>query len=340
MKKQDIAKLAGVSPSTVSLVLNGKAGVSNEVRSKILSLAKEHQIHYHIPQEQEKSIVLLKYFSHGMIVEENDGFILSIIEQVERECRRNLYCFKLHSFSKETLADAISFYTASPPSGIVVLGSEIEDRDIEQLLSIPCPKLILDSKMDTTAASSVLMANEDIVAAAMDHLYQLGHRKIGFVSSSIKSSNFTLRRSAYTRILRQLGMDDASSLVFTAAPTLGRSYEDMLYMLKNAEHLPTAFLAANDILAIGTIRALQELGIRVPEDISVVGIDDIPYSAITVPPLTTMRISRTSLGSAAFSLLSTLIDDPEFPNTCIQIAGKLVLRSSTAPPRSDDGGAQ
>ena len=60
MKKQDIAKLAGVSPSTVSLVLNGKAGVSNEVRSKILSLAKEHQIHYHIPQEQEKSIVLLK----------------------------------------------------------------------------------------------------------------------------------------------------------------------------------------------------------------------------------------------------------------------------------------
>ncbi len=328
MKKQDIAKLAGVSPSTVSLVLNGKAGVSNEVRSKILSLAKEHQIHYHIPQEQEKSIVLLKYFSHGMIVEENDGFILSIIEQVERECRRNLYCFKLHSFSKETLADAISFYTASPPSGIVVLGSEIEDRDIEQLLSIPCPKLILDSKMDTTAASSVLMANE------------LGHRKIGFVSSSIKSSNFTLRRSAYTRILRQLGMDDASSLVFTAAPTLGRSYEDMLYMLKNAEHLPTAFLAANDILAIGTIRALQELGIRVPEDISVVGIDDIPYSAITVPPLTTMRISRTSLGSAAFSLLSTLIDDPEFPNTCIQIAGKLVLRSSTAPPRSADGGAQ
>lgn len=340
MKKQDIAKLAGVSPATVSLVLNGKAGVSNEMRSKILSLAKEHHISYHIPQEQEKGIVFLKYYSHGMIVEENDGFILSIIEQVERECRKNLYCFKLHSFTSETLADTVAFYTTAPPTGIVILGSEIEDCDIERLLSIPCPKLILDSKMDTTAASSVLMANEDIVAAAMDHLYQLGHRKIGFVASSVKSSNFTLRYSAYIRMLHKLGIRDDESLVFTTAPTLGRSYEDMLYRLKNSEDLPTAFLAANDILAIGTIRALQELGVRVPEDVSIVGIDDIPYSAITVPPLTTMRISRTSLGSAAFLLLSTLINDPEFPNTCIQISGKLIVRSSTAPPRPVDGGTR
>lgn len=332
MKKQEIAKLAGVSPSAVSLVLNGKAGVSDETRSKILSIAKEHNVSYTIPKEQDKTIAFLKYSSHGIIVEENNGFILSIIEQLEKECRKNLYNFQLHSFSRESLNATVEYFTDSAPTGIVILGSEMEYGEINKLLSIPCPKLILDSKMDTALASSVLMANEDIVSAAFRHLYELGHRRIGFISSSIYSSNFDLRYNAYLNALREHRLDYDEEYVMTATPTLGGSYEDLLFALKKNRRRPTAFISANDILAIGAVRALQEAGYRVPDDISVVGIDDVPYSAITSPPLTTMKISRISLGSMAFDLLSHHIFDLGFPNTCIQLSGELIIRSSTAPP--------
>ncbi|MHC1770278.1 MAG: LacI family DNA-binding transcriptional regulator [Flexilinea sp.] len=330
MTIKEIAVLTGVSPATVSLVLNDKEGVSEETRKRILKVVEEKK--YSLPQTHKKnlrgSIRFLKYAAHGMVVEENQGFIASIIDQIEAECRRCSYDLIMTGCNRDTAVETFKMVASKPLDGVILLGSEMNEDQIRMMYQIKAPMIVIDNPMSYERVDSVVMANEDIAYEAVSYLYGLGHRNIGYFQSSVQIANFERRQIGYQAALNKLNLKPAPVVPLT--PTLQGAYKDMKAFLQK-EHCPVSsgVFADNDTIAIGAMKALQEMGYRIPADVSIIGVDDIPFSAINTPSLTTMRVSRSCIGKMAVDVLLKRIMHPENPFMHTQISGQLIERHST-----------
>ena len=173
------------------------------------------------------------------------------------------------------------------------------------------------------------MNNEDSVFSIVSHFAHKGHREIGMVKGSIETRNFKLREEGFAESLSRLGLDFDPSLVYAVDSTFHGAHEDMTALLARGVRLPGAIFCANDIIACGCMRAFRQAGLRVPEDISVVGFDDLPISAISDPPLTTIRVSKARIGQMAMQLLSArLRSEPQAPPAKVLIGGQLIERHS------------
>jgi len=329
---REIAELTGVSPATVSLVLNNKEGVSEETRKRVKAAIKAHN--YTPPLRQKKdaggSIRLIKYAAHGMVVEENQGFITSIIDQVEAECFRNHYTVVMTGCNSSTAEATFQLAAADPLDGVILIGSEFNQTVTQLMRQIKAPMVVIDNPMHYEPVDSVVMANEEIAYGAVRYLKQLGHETVGYFKSSVRIANFERREVGYLSALKDLSVKPGSTVSLT--PTLKGAYEDMQRMLqKRHPALASAYFADNDTIALGAMKALQEAGYSIPGDLSIVGVDDIPFSAINTPPLTTMRVSRSTIGKMAVDLLLKRIRNQYAPFVHMQITGQLIVRDSTCP---------
>jgi DNA-binding LacI/PurR family transcriptional regulator len=334
MTIREIAAIAGVSPAAVSLVLNNKKGVSEQTREHIKKVLSEYN---YTPAPQKKKVPrcrirLIKYSTHGMAVEENQGFVAAIIDHIESECRRYSYDLIMCGCNNKTAEETFKMIAQDPMDGVILLGSEFEASQFDMMKDIKEPIIVVDNSMKHQNVDSIVMANESISHAAVNYLYGLGHRRIGYFLTNVKISNFTERYEGYLDALEELGLTPPEPVLLT--PTLNGSYMDMKKLLESGAYVPEgAVLAGNDSIAIGAVRAIQEAGYKVPEDISVIGVDDIPYSSMMVPPLTTMRISRTVMGNLTVSLLRERMKHPDSPFMHMTISAQLVERGSTAPAK-------
>lgn len=330
MTIREIAAIAGVSPGAVSLVLNDKKGVSPQTRDRIKRVLEENN---YAPAAQSKKsarrhIRFIKYRTHGMAVEENQGFVASIIDQIEVECRRYNYDLIMCGCTNETAEETFKMVAEDPKDGVILLGSEFDADNFGMLRDIKAPIVVLDHSMQYENVDSVVMANANIAASAVTYLYNLGYRNIGYFLTSVKVSNFTERYNGYLEQLTKLGLTAPEPVLLM--PTLNGAYEDMKRLLESGAYVPEgAVRAGNDSIAIGAAKALQEAGYRIPDDISIIGVDDIPYSSMTVPPLTTMRISRSVMGILTVSILRERIKHPDWPYMHMQVTAQLVERGST-----------
>lgn len=331
---KEIAKIAQVSPATVSLVINNKPGVSEQTRERIISILESTRyISSRTTSRKPLSFAFLKYTEHGMVVEENQGFIPAIIEYIEYSCAQK----KIPLFTK--ISDKYSFETILfsqeilNVDGLFVLGTELNTSQIALLQKLKQPYLVIDNECRAYQMNSVVMNNHGIVRQAVEHLYSLGHRRIGYLCSNVEISNFLERRNGFYDSIRELGMQMCSRLLLT--PTLRGAYTDAKEQLKNEEDLPSAFFADNDTIAIGAIKAFQELGHKIPEDISIIGVDDIPYSSITSPALTTVKVSRRAMAefsvSALIQCVEAYLNNAPFPAIKTFVEGQLIIRDSTKP---------
>jgi LacI family transcriptional regulator len=332
MTVRKIAALAGVSPTAVSLVLNGKKGVGADTRDRIRKILTEHD--YTPAPRAKKSayrlIRLIKYRIHGMAVEENQGFTASIIDHIELECRRYHYDLVISGCTNETAEEVFRLTAHEPLAGLILLATEFDAANFDMLRAVRAPLVVLDHSMAGQDVDSVVMANANISAAAVRYLYDLGHREIGYFLTSVRVSNFTERYRGYLDKLAELGLTPPAPVLLT--PTLNGAYREMKRLLADRAYAPRgAVLAGNDSIAIGAARALREAGYRIPGDISVIGVDDIPFSSMTLPPLTTMRISRSAMGTLTVNLLRDRIRHPDWPSMKMQINAQLVERGSVAP---------
>lgn len=327
---REIAAMTGVSPAAVSLVLNNKEGVSPETRKRITQVLQENN--YVLPKKRKKhaggTVRLIKYAAHGMIVEENQGFIASIIDQIERECFRNQYHLIMTGCNSDNAEETFTMVAGNPLDGVILVGSEMNDSIIRMMHQIKAPIVVIDNPMYYEQVDSVVMANEEIAFDAVSYLSKLGYDQIGYFKSSIRIANFERREIGYQTALDKLPCKAGVSISLT--PTLKGAYEDMkAYLQHSSDLLSAAFFADNDTIALGAMKALQEAGFRIPEDISIIGIDDIPFSAINTPSLTTMRISRSTIGKMAVDILLKRIKNNKSPYFHMQITGQLVERNST-----------
>jgi len=327
---KELAKIAGVSPAAISIVLNDKKGVSDETRERVLDILKQYNYtNNKKTRGSSRNICFLKYKKHGMLVEQNEGFISTILDAVEAECRIKGYNLSM-IVSEHNFEETIRNMDFSTVDGLIVLGTELEEEQYGCLDSIKKPFIVVDNAARNHSCNSIAINNEETVMLALSHLSQLGHKSIAYFHSNVAIANFNERNLAFMRYCKEFDLDFVPENEFDIPPTLVGAYNSMKTCLSSKASLPSCAFADNDSIAIGAIKALKEAGYQVPKDISIIGFDDIHFSAIASPPLTTMRIPKALIGTLAVRQICDLIECSPYNDVKLQIGGELVLRSSTA----------
>ncbi len=330
IRVKDIALAVGTSPTTVSLVLNNKPGVGDELRAKILRTAQE--LGYSAPQgARSGSLCFLHIARHGHTVNrDHDVFIADYIEGLGQGAKREGLGLEILTYKSTPIERIIEAAQASGARGLVVLGTELNASDVEAFSCVRKPLVFLDTYHEFLPFDFVDMNNGDSAFLVVSFLKELGHRRIGFVKGAIETRNFRLREEGFVASLGRLGLGYDEGLVYTVDQTFHGAYEDMLAILSRGCALPSALFCANDIIACGVLKTLKEKGIDVPGDISIVGFDDLPLSSVADPPLTTIQVSKAQIGRMAIQLLQTRISsEANAPPSKVLIGGRLVVRQST-----------
>jgi DNA-binding LacI/PurR family transcriptional regulator len=333
IKIKDVAKVANVSAATVSLVLNNKPGVSEETRQKILqitqSLINSTQSHFSTNDGSAKAIRFLKIIKHGHVLNrDHNVFIASYLDGLEAEARAKGYNLEVTTI--DTVDTAAIGAAISHPNiqGLVVLGTELTEMDMSAFEPFNLPMVFIDTEYEHLPFNFVDMNNLEAAYQIIKHFIDNGHSQIGLIKTNVETGNFRLREQGFYNALQYYKMPLNRSFIFEVDSTFDGAYQNMLQILKKSASLPTALFASNDIIAYGCIKAFKEFGLQVPGDISIIGFDDLPLSALMDPPLTTMRISKKQIGRMAMKLLLEKIESSSSISSKIIIGSELVVRNS------------
>lgn len=332
IKLKDIAEAANVSVATVSLALNNKKGVSKIKREEIISVARRlgYKFEEHHPDEQANVIRFVIYKRHGYVVSDTP-FFSNLIEGMQRECRDNDYEMVISHITKneENYQEIIEDIKNDRACGIIILATEMYQNDLDYFRGINKPLILLDSYLKHEDYDFILINNTSAAYKATNYLINNNHRKIGYLHSSVHINNFYYRQQGFREALSDHGLEFDPGYLFELEPTLEGSYKDMKALLSGRlHHLPTAFFADNDIIAFGALRAMKEFGLKIPEDISIIGFDDMPYCLISNPRLTTIRVFKHDIGRLAVKRLLEKIKLADEVIQKIEVATELVERES------------
>ncbi len=326
----EIARDASVSMSTVSKVLNGRAGVSDPVRERIEGLL--HSAGYSRRGTAHSQGRMLE-----LVFENIDSeWSLEIIRGVDRVARENgLSVILTESGDHYAPApDWIDGILRRRPVGVVLLFSKLSVDHKRQLRTRNIPFVVLDPAGDPDPdVASVGSGNWSGGLAATRHLIGLGHRRIAMINGPAQMLCSRARLSGYRSALDEVGIAFDPALVDGGM----FHYEDGVAAgtrLLTMDDPPTAIFAGNDLQAFGVYEAARLLGLSVPDDVSVVGYDDVPSASWMGPKLTTVRQPLIEMAEQATRLVLALKDDPHRKVIRVDLATSLVVRSSTAPPRS------
>ncbi|TVR04416.1 MAG: LacI family transcriptional regulator [Spirochaetaceae bacterium] len=333
---KDIADLANVSLTTVSLVLNGRPGVSLETRERVLKLA--HDMRYEKPgsgsggsgNAAHGTIRFLKIARHGHTVNrDHTVFISDYLDGITHGARTHNLTIEISTFNAAPIDEVIeSLRSSNDLQGAIVLGTELSRDDVCAFRAVPIPLLFLDTFIDFIAFDFVDMNNTDSVYRAIEHFVERGHTEIGMVRSSVQTRNFQLRYTGFIQTMKALSCPIHERCIFDCDSTYDGAYEDMRTTIRSGARLPSALFCTNDIIAYGVMKAIREAGYRIPDDVSIIGFDDLPSSALMDPPLTTIAVSKWEIGNAAVNRLTQRMLNRDSPAVKIVIGGQLIERNS------------
>ncbi|TNB48904.1 LacI family transcriptional regulator [Martelella lutilitoris] len=332
---RDIAAASGVSAATVSLVLNGKGEISEATRVRVLEAVSRLK---YVPRasrsrssEVKETLRFLKIAKHGQTVNrDHSHFISDYIDGMSQEALRRGYALEVTSHDGETIAAiAEAVAGAAGVSGIIALGTELSEGDIRLLQSVGTPIVFIDTFHDVVEANFVNMNNIDAVYKVLERFKSRGFSRIGFVASHVGTTNFKLRYDAFFRNMERLGLEVDPSLIISVESTFNGAHRGTSEYLASGGRLAECYFCTNDIMAFGFARALRENGIGIPEDVSLIGFDNLPMSATSDPPLTTIDVSKRKIGFHAVALLDDIINGPpDLPCVKMLVGADLVARSS------------
>lgn len=339
---RDVAKAAGVSPATVSLVFRDKPGVGRETRDRVREVARELGFEYDAPSQPRKTstILLVIYKAHGRVVADTP-FFESLIKGVS-DMTYKLGYHRLsvsYFYAQQDKAEQMSSLRSIKCAGIVLLATEMKATDVTQFERLGVPIVLLDNWFPSKNLDSVVIDNSRGAWAAVRYLTGMGHKEIGYLHSNTEIRNFLERQDGYLQAMRHAKTSDIDPwhTIVRVGSTFESAYEDMCRYLDGDPYLPTAYFADNDIIAMSCIRALREHGVRVPEDISVIGFDDVSTAAMADPPLTTMAVPKTNMGGLAVKRLVDLVrGDTGGEVVRISITPEIIQRKSVVPLKMEE----
>lgn len=326
----EIARQAGVSAPTVSKVLNGRADVAPATRTRVEELLREYGYRRRRAEATRSPLVDLVFH------ELESAWAMEVIRGVENVARQEGLSVVLSESAGRltpgrTWADQVA---ARRPHGVVLVLSGLDESQRALLHSRSIPFVVMDPAGDPgDDVPSIGATNWQGGLAATRHLIELGHRRIGAISGPSRMMCSRARVDGYRAALETAGLPVAPDLIKAGDFHHETGYRLGLELLRRPDR-PTAVFAGNDLQALGLYEAARELGLRVPEDLSVVGFDDLPVARWVGPPLTTVRQPLMEMAEAAARLVLDLGRQDGGPSaaTRVELATSLVVRSSTGAP--------
>lgn len=344
MKMEDIAALAGVSKSAVSLAFSGKPGIGQETRERILQVAKENgylpKTRAAQPEAASKSLTFLVLANSGIVLEQyyQQPFFRELIHYIEVRCRAKGYSLLFTSIDVNAFSsDSHALAEDIRSDGVILLGTNLDRGQIASLAeSLPAQLVVLDTCFETLPVHFITINNVMGGYQAGEHLCELGHEHIGYLASNVRISNFDDRRKGFMSALEERGLSIDENDIFSVAPTITSFQEELKNQLAAYQaagrQLPTAFFCECDYIAISAIKTLTDLGFRVPEDTSVVGFDNISEARIVSPELTTVHVEKERMAHLAVDLAIEAIEQDHEVKTKIAVDTQFIVRHSSSAP--------
>jgi DNA-binding LacI/PurR family transcriptional regulator len=328
-----VAALAKVSIATVSRTINGSPLVSERLNKRVWQAIK--QLNY-LPNTHARTLVSGRSRLLGIIVENiTNPFFPELIQSFEEIAVARGYEILVSSTNSDpaVLAACARRMLERKVDGVAVMTFGEEEPVLDQLVHRGVPIVLAEFKLDDPKASTILLDYSTGIHEAIRHLASLGHRSIAFLSGPHNLHSAITRENDFRTAMESAGLPAQKKWIIECDHMLKggvAGYEQ----LRKLGARPTAIVCSNDMTAIGVLRAAHMEGLRVPRDLSLIGLDDISFAEYTLPPLTTIRLSRADLARAAFEALRSQAEDPGNPKIQREflVSTSLVVRGTTAVP--------
>lgn len=328
MKMKDIADRLGISTSTAYKAFNGASDISNETRTAVMEMAAEMGYFGRKRKRLDKQVCV--FIGHIEAVYTTNYAYEVAIAFIQAAAQHG-YEVLIRGLSEDDGAGFNQIMSRFGFEGCLILGIDTETKAYSQIKNLTYPAVLVDNFVEGPKISNITMDNLNGMSALVNHLYELGHRNIGFIDAGATSMASRERFAGYLNTITLRGIPFNQDYVRNGM--FSEYYgAQMAEELVTSHKEITAIACVSDLMAIGAIRRLQELGLRVPEDISITGFDDIRLSKYITPALTTMRANIKEIGFRAFVCLQDLIERDAVAAHVIE-APRLKIRSSTGPVR-------
>jgi DNA-binding LacI/PurR family transcriptional regulator len=328
-----VAAQAKVSIATVSRTINGSSAVSEKLQKRVWQAI--NQLNY-FPNTHARTLVSGRSHLLGIIVENiTNPFFPELIQSFEAIAVTHGYEILVSSTNSDpvVLTRCVRRMLERKVDGVAVMTFGEEEPVLDQLVHHDVPLVLAEFRLDDPKAATLLMDYSSGIHAAVKHLVKLGHTKIAFLAGPHQLHSAVTRANDFRTAMEASKLEVQKKWMIECDHTLkgGMTGFKKLQALTTR---PTAIMCSNDLTAIGVLRAAYMSGLRVPDDLSVIGLDDISFAEFTLPPLTTVRLSRVNLAHVAFEALRQQIEEPGNPNLQREFLAStsLIVRGSTASP--------
>lgn len=332
---REIATRTGVSVSTVSRVLNGHSGVSADVRERVLKIATELD---YTPNAAARTLVLKRSHLLTVVIRTGDDrefehpYYQVVLDGIKHHATKRGYDLYILSHAGETYGEDSNYFVSRARrhqvDGAVVMG--VREKDIEEFVKLKIPVMTVDVEPTGKLEKQAGVVQSDNFAGgelAVAHLYSLGRKMIAHIAGTLHTAPGMKRLAGYRNGLECAGLPFRDEYVVEGDYTHEAGCAAMRKLLSLPEP-PDAVFAAGDMMALGAMRAVHDLGLRTPEDVAVVGFDDIHFASLSVPALTTIRQHKEMIGEKACEALIDLIEERIITPPRLTLPVDLVVRES------------
>lgn len=326
---KQIAKELNISTAAVSMALNNKPGVSNETRRKIIETAKGMGYDFSKIDTSKSEVKTIAFvFFHKNFVFDTP-FFTELATSVESSIRDKGYKLSVyHIHDLQNIEEQIDLIQYSGCQGMILLGTTMTSEHIKPFENLKIPLVLLDTYIPGAKVDCVVINNIEGARSATDYLIRKCKAQPGYLHSSQNFHNFEERADGFYKAVRQNGMASSKSIVHRVSPSVDGAYADMIELMEEGEPLANCYFADNDEIAIGAMRAFKDKGYKIPEDISIVGFDNMSYSLYVDPPLTTVNVPKSYMGKIAANRMIEIIHEEFHSPIKIEINGNLIRRKS------------
>lgn len=335
----DIAKRAGVSKSTVSRVVSGNGYTSPKAREKVLNAIRELR---YKPNAIARAMVAQRTYNIGIIIYRNEYPIVShplygkIVDAILAAAESLDYSVFV-STDKEMSRRSADYMLEKRVDGLVLI-SRLSQEMIGYIDSFHIPYLMVNGTAENKEVLQLVNDDRKSGRLAADHLYEWGHRRIAVIAGPQTHRSHHLRYEGFVRRMNERGCSISEAhILFCETSEFEHGlagFRTLWERSHDRESAPTAIFATNDMLALGAIRGIREIGLQIPEEISVIGSDNIDFAPYSNPPLTTVHTDKERMGRDSVLMLDRLIRRLELSTSRIEYEPTLIVRGSTSPARS------
>lgn len=326
---KDVAKTAGVSRQTVSRAINDKGEISPETKERVLAAVEK--LGYR-PNRLAQSMITRQSMTIGLVVPDiTNLFFPEVARGVQDAGRENGYNILLCNTDDDPEEEIINLRSLQDHQvdGIIIVSSLADEENLAKFADGFAPIVLFNRAFSHPNVSLIMTDNKRGGYLATEHLISLGHRRIGMIAPHSSQESKAKRVQGYQEALRAVGIEPDPDLIVREANTLHGGYQGMKKLLSENPEI-TAIFTYNDLLALGAMRACWDAGRRIPEDIAIIGFDDISLASMVTPSLSSIHVDKYELGRLSLMRLLSVLSHSENALEPLSLSLDLVVRESTA----------